>query len=112
MGRTQQFGLLVICYPLGATTAFLSSMASSLSSVFSRFVALKVGIADTAEGSREVDILKFLADRDAGAGSQYILNLLDNFRIEGPNGSHEVLVTEVLVPLRALARYPVFNRVR
>jgi hypothetical protein len=63
------------------------------SSVFSRFVDLKVGVADAAEGSREVDILKFLADRDAGAGSQHILNLVDNFRIDGPNGSHEVLVT-------------------
>jgi hypothetical protein len=40
------------------------------------------------------------------------VKLLDNFRIQGPNGSHDVFVTEVLVPLTSLARYPVYEKVR
>ena len=83
-----------------------------LSLVASRFVALKIAVADTAKGSHEAHILRFLNENDTGIGSQHILNLLDSFRIEGPNGSHDVLVTEVLVPLRALACYPIYEKVR
>lgn len=82
-----------------------------LNLVASRFVALKIAIADTAKGSHEAHILRFINENDTGIGSQHILNLLDSFRIEGPNGSHDVLVTEVLVLLRALARYPVYEKV-
>jgi serine/threonine-protein kinase SRPK3 len=81
-----------------------------LNLVASRFVALKIAIADTAKGSHEAHILRFINENDTGIG-QHILNLLDSFRIEGPNGSHDVLVTEVLVLLRALARYPVYEKV-
>jgi hypothetical protein len=111
MDRTPQFGWLVICYRLGAFAASLSLITSSLSSICSRFVALKICIADNADGSREARVLQFLADHNTGEGSQHVLNLLDNFQIEGPNGSHEVLVTEVLVPLSALALYPVYEKV-
>ena len=43
--------------------------------------------------------------------SQHVLNLLDNFQIQGPNGTHEVFVTEV-VALSDLIRYPVYKNVR
>jgi hypothetical protein len=71
-----------------------------------------MAVADTAKGSHEAHILRFINENDIGIGSQHILNLLDSFRIEGPNGSHDVLVTAVLVLLRALARYPVYEKVR
>ena len=74
-------------------------------------MALKISVADTKD-SCEATILRYLTVNDTGIGSQHIVNLLDNFRIQGPNGSHEVFVTEVLVPLTLLARYPVYEKVR
>jgi len=75
-------------------------------------VALKIAVADTEEDSCEATILRYLAVNDTGIGSQHIVKLLDNFRIQGPNGSHNVFVTEVLVPLTSLAHYPVYEKVR
>jgi serine/threonine-protein kinase SRPK3 len=89
-----------------------SFSATHLSFQASRFVALKIAVADTGENSCEAPILRFLAVNDTGIGSQHIVKLLDNFHIQGPNGSHEVFVTEVLVPLTSLARYPVYEKVR
>jgi serine/threonine-protein kinase SRPK3 len=81
-------------------------------SFFSRFVALKIAVANTEEDSCKATILKYLTVNDTGIGSRHIVKLLDNFRIQGPNGSHNVFVTEVLVPLTALARYPIYEKVR
>lgn len=110
MVPTLQFGWLVICYRLGAFTAFLFSITHL--TFLSRFVALKIAVGDTEEDSCEARILRYLGVNDTGIGSQHIVKLLDNFRIQGPNGSHNVLVTEVLVPLTSLARYPVYEKVR
>jgi hypothetical protein len=85
-----------------------------LTSVPSCFVALKIMVADLPDSSREARILKRLADESSVdiQGSQHVLSLKDNFQIAGPNGTHEVLVTEVLASLSDLGRYPVYNKVR
>jgi len=79
-----------------------------------RFVALKITVADLLDSSREARILKLIAENSATdvEGSHHILGLLDNFQIEGPNGTHQVLVTEVLASLSELKRYPVYKKVR
>ena len=33
-------------------------------------------------------------------GQKHVLQLLDHFQIHGPNGIHDVLVTDVLVPMQ------------
>lgn len=97
-------GCVVSCIVIGGPLNFL----------LSRFVALKITVADFPADNREVRILKLLADNNVVdiEGSRYILRLLDNFQIEGPNGTHEVLVTEVLASLSDLKRYPVYKKVR
>jgi hypothetical protein len=70
-------------------------------------------VSDLPDSNREARILKLLADKSTVdiEGSQHILILKDNFQIKGPNGTHEVIVTEVLACLSALMRYPVYNKV-
>lgn len=82
------------------------------SRLLSRFVALKISIADAPEASREVHVLKFISERNNDVASQHIMTLLDNFQVNGPNGSHEVIVTDVVTPLGALVQYPVYSKVR
>ena len=108
MGPTLHFGWLVICYCPGAFTAYFVFNDTHLG-FLSCFVALNITIA---EDSCEASILKYLAARDTGIGSQHIVELLDHFRIQGPNRSHNVFVTKVLVPLTALAHYLVYGKVR
>ena len=80
----------------------------------SRFVALKITVADFQVGNHEARILKLLADDSSVniEGSQHVLSLLDNFQIQGPNGTHEVFVTEVVASLSDFKDYPVYNNVR
>ncbi|KAG5634406.1 hypothetical protein H0H81_002079 [Sphagnurus paluster] len=68
-----------------------------------RAVALKITVADTdANSRREADVLKHLfpagSDISEHPGKQHVLRLLDHFEIQGPNGTHQVLVTDVLLP--------------
>ncbi|EAU31292.1 conserved hypothetical protein [Aspergillus terreus NIH2624] len=48
------------------------------------------------EIERELDILKKL--RSAPGSSQHVVHLLDDFELEGPNGTHRCLVSELLGP--------------
>ena len=58
--------------------------------------------------SREAEILRLLARIPSGAvsdshsGRPHVLSLLGYFQIRGPNGFHDVLVTELLFPLIAV----------
>ena len=76
-----------------------------------RFVALKITVADL-DNSREARILILIAENRAAdvEGSQHVLGLLDNFRIEGPNGTDQALVTDVLASLSELKRYPIYKK--
>lgn len=60
----------------------------------SKYVAVKVGIADS--GQKEVDILTRLSNptlQDGNRGKELILPMLDRFSVYGPNGTHPCFVT-------------------
>jgi serine/threonine-protein kinase SRPK3 len=60
---------------------------------------LKVSVAEVHEKSRELKVLRTLAKLDSGeVGSRHVIQLLDHFDIEGPNGKHQCLVLEFLGP--------------
>ncbi|KAL8676964.1 MAG: hypothetical protein Q9186_006573 [Xanthomendoza sp. 1 TL-2023] len=65
-------------------------------STLNRYVALKIVVAAVSKDSTESRILrhlrKFKGDNEPGSG--FILSLLDDFYIDGPNGRHLCLVTE------------------
>jgi serine/threonine-protein kinase SRPK3 len=64
-----------------------------------QYVALKVSVAEIYGKSREHKILNILADLDSGeTGSEHVMQFLDAFDVEGPNGKHECLVLEFLGP--------------
>ncbi|KAL4933346.1 kinase-like domain-containing protein [Aspergillus undulatus] len=64
-------------------------------SKLSRYVSLKILIAQASRLSRESEILYLLTKGDSNAvGRQIIPPLLDEFFIDGPNGHHRCLVTE------------------
>ena len=73
-----------------------SVLIEPLDFILSRFVVLKITVANFQVGSHEARILKVLAyDGSVNIkGPQHVLSLLDNFQIQGPNGTHEVFVTE------------------
>ncbi|KAI0832021.1 kinase-like domain-containing protein [Trametes gibbosa] len=66
------------------------------------FVALKITTADLgAHAAREAQMLARLAGArrgDSDGAPSHILEIYDHFSIRGPNGTHHVLVTEVVVP--------------
>ncbi|KAG5349092.1 hypothetical protein C0989_006065 [Termitomyces sp. Mn162] len=64
-----------------------------------RFVAMKFIIASASAGSPEIKILHHInASGHQHPGRKFIAALLDNFELEGPNGRHRCLVTEVAGP--------------
>lgn len=72
-----------------------------LTSPCRRFVAVKVGLgSDIPLPDRETEILSQLCKTGTGKrGYQRVIELLDVFIVEGPNGFHQCLVTEVISPL-------------
>ncbi|KAJ7630038.1 kinase-like domain-containing protein [Mycena polygramma] len=63
-----------------------------------RTVALKIVEAKASEGSNEAAILERL--RAPPSVQPGVLQLLDSFTVESPNGVHQVLVTEIIMPLQ------------
>ncbi|KAI9834062.1 MAG: hypothetical protein M1819_003347 [Sarea resinae] len=66
-----------------------------------RYVSLKILTAEVSEEEEccDVKVLDFLSQRSSShPGRQYICFLFDHFWIQGPNGSHLCLVSEVLGP--------------
>lgn len=63
-----------------------------------RHVAIKIFVSDQRHVNfDEASILRRLADGPANhAGKANIVELLDEFESEGPNGRHQCLVTEAL----------------
>ena len=63
-----------------------------------RYVAIKIFISDRRHvHSDEVSILRRLADGPAyHVGKENVVELLDEFESEGPNGRHQCVVTEAL----------------
>ena len=66
------------------------------------FVAVKVAMAED-DLTREVAMLKAASKFQTNDGRpSHFLNILDYFTLHGPNGSHFVLVTEIVVSLSSL----------
>ena len=64
-----------------------------------QWVSIKIMTADATSSSHELDILRSLAKRCNGSlSSKYIVQLLDDFLYQGPNGTHQCLVFEFLGP--------------
>ncbi|KAG6172081.1 hypothetical protein E4U27_007035 [Claviceps purpurea] len=81
-----------------------------------RYVAVKVGHgSDNPLPDREGEILSQIRETGPGKhGYERVIQLLDVFIVEGPNGFHQCLVTEVVSPLsdEDAARHCSFDIVR
>ncbi|KAH8730405.1 kinase-like domain-containing protein [Phaeosphaeriaceae sp. PMI808] len=63
------------------------------------YVALKVSVAKLHGKNRELRVLHTLAELNSGeTGARHVMQLLDHFHIDGPNGKHECLVLDFLGP--------------
>ena len=61
------------------------------------YVALKIVVAREVKPNRELRILQSLAKYSGShPGARHIVDLLDHLEIEGPNGTHIVLIMEVV----------------
>ena len=64
-----------------------------------RWVSIKILTADATTDAGELGILRSLAKLCKGSlGSKCIVQLLDEFSHQGPNGTHQCLVFELLGP--------------
>lgn len=62
-----------------------------------KYVAIKIGVSENAQLSREVSVLKYLSRaglESKSLGRDQIPRLLDHFLVGGPNGQHQCLVFE------------------
>ncbi len=65
----------------------------------SRLVAIKIGKSELCDDAEGESILQRLAQGPANhAGKEHVVQLLDRFKLSGPNGRHSCLVTEALAP--------------
>ena len=56
-------------------------------------------MAELTGSNNEIKIYHHLASRSgAHPGSDHVLTLLDHFKVQGPNGEHDVLVLQVTGP--------------
>ncbi|KAJ5047228.1 uncharacterized protein L3040_003068 [Drepanopeziza brunnea f. sp. 'multigermtubi'] len=60
-----------------------------------RYVALKILAARLSRDCPEVEILRRLKKSEDHKGKAYVMSLLDHFWIDGPNGRHLCVVSEV-----------------
>ena len=74
-------------------------------------VALKISTPGVLE--HEAAILQTLSspadNSHPSRGKKHVLQLLDHFQIQGPNGTHDVLVTDVLVPMQYLNDFHIMD---
>ncbi|KAF1842922.1 serine protein kinase [Cucurbitaria berberidis CBS 394.84] len=60
------------------------------------YVAVKVSVSERGEKSRESKVLR--ANQSEQPGSPHLVSMLDQFLIDGPNGTHDCLVLELVGP--------------
>ena len=77
----------------------LVTMALTIFLRCSRYVALKFAVAELTGTNNEIKIHRHLASQ-AGThpGSERVVALLDHFKVKGPNGEHDVSVSQVVGP--------------
>ncbi|KAG2368898.1 kinase-like domain-containing protein [Suillus spraguei] len=79
--------------------------------VANRWVMLKIVIADLSSNNRETTILQWLSTRPRDhPGAKHIVQSHDSFQIQGPNGTHQVLVMDVLGSLYSLILQDTFHQ--
>jgi non-specific serine/threonine protein kinase len=59
---------------------------------------LKILVSELSEPTRELQILRYLANTQPAEGGRYITQLLGEFKHHGPNGLHMCLVFEPMGP--------------
>ncbi|KAF8482197.1 kinase-like domain-containing protein [Gautieria morchelliformis] len=93
-------------YGAYATVWLVDDLASG------RCAALKVLAANVSNVS-EVAVLRRLKQRqldDGGSnGQEFLVEFLDDFKVEGPNGTHQCIVTEVLGPSIGADVYDIYD---
>ncbi|KAH6637562.1 kinase-like domain-containing protein [Boeremia exigua] len=82
-----------------STVWLVSLYISDSKSSGPKYAAMKIISARTSAASTEITILKHLSTSPEDPGSQHILNLLDSFQHEGPNGMHLCLVFELMAAM-------------
>ena len=60
-----------------------------------RYVALKILAARLSHDCPEVEILRRLRESEDHEGKAFVMSMLDHFWIDGPNGHHLCVVSEV-----------------
>lgn len=76
-----------------------------------RFVSVKILPANASKNVTELAILRHLQqNNDSDPGRKYVVELLDDFHIEGPNGTHQCIVTEVHGPNFSVDRECVYGQ--
>ena len=94
LGDTYKDGRYRIVHKLGFGSFSAVWLARDL--IQNRYVSMKIARADFQPDSNEVKILRFLSNRqDDHEGARFVMKLLDDFLIHGPNGVHQWLVTQV-----------------
>ncbi|KAI0809592.1 kinase-like protein [Xylaria sp. FL0064] len=64
-----------------------------------RYVAVKISVSERGERNREFKVLLAIAAiRSEQPGSRHLMPMLDHFQLDGPNGTHDCLVLELLGP--------------
>lgn len=64
----------------------------------SRYVALKILVSEISESTKELQILRHIANASPTQGARHVTQLLDEFKHTGPNGIHTCLVFEPMGP--------------
>ncbi|KAH7910093.1 kinase-like domain-containing protein [Hygrophoropsis aurantiaca] len=67
-----------------------------------RYASLKIIAAEAANSASELDVLRHLKAVQANSpgipGGEFVVKVFDDFTLDGPNGTHQCVVTEVLGP--------------
>jgi serine/threonine-protein kinase SRPK3 len=94
IGDTLKDSRYRVVHKLGSGS--FSTVWLSRDTVENKYVSLKVLSADTPLETKELQILQAITSSSLDhPGRQYVVHLLDEFVIDGPNGKHRCLVTEV-----------------
>ena len=60
---------------------------------------MKIAVSEPNHQNREATVLRTIAAKHSDQpGHQYLMSMQDSFQINGPNGTHECLVLELLGP--------------
>ena len=90
---------IAICHFGAASPRGVFQSLTGVSLYYSRYVALKFAVAELTGKNNEIKIYRHLASQTGThPGSERVLALLDDFRVQGVNGEHNVLVLQVVGP--------------